>query len=102
MNRINQLAIWLKMAGGTELLVKKFPEGYPYKGKSDIMLQSTMLKPVYRYAKNYEVGGQVISLCMITLDDNMTALEKWMDNRAAKLTEADIAGKFVLLDVFYE
>lgn len=96
---IDQLAIWLPMKD-QGLSIKSFSSGYPYLSKG-IIVHSTLTKPVTRYAKNYSTENKNYSLCLITTEKDTNKIEKWLDEQAKKIQEADIEAKFKLLDVFY-
>lgn len=96
---IDQLAIWLPMkAKGLD--TKIFPDGYTYK-KNTLLVVSETGKPVIRYAKNYRTENKNYSLCLITHEKDTKKIEKWLDEQAKKIQEADIESKFKLMDVFY-
>lgn len=96
---INQLAVWLPMRG-SELHIKVF-EDYHYKYKGIVRSAST-LKPVIRYAKNYEQNGKRFSLCIISLEKKADKIEEWLDKQAKQIDIKKINKKFELLNVYYK
>lgn len=96
---VNQLAIWLPMKGD-DIAIKVFPEGYPYRRKG-MILRSTITQTITRYAKNYIKEKKKFSLCMITEDNNIENVEKWLDHQAATLDVNEIEAKFKKLKVYY-
>lgn len=98
---INKLATWLKMREDG-ILVKKMPEGYPYSTKAGITMQSSIVKPVYRYAKNYSVGKKTFSLCLITLNPNAQEVEAWLDNQSEFIDLEKVERPFTSLDIYYD
>lgn len=99
-NELNRLAIWLPMASD-EINVKKYAEGYPYI-KKGILHNSTIVKPVIRYAKNYIVQDKKLSLCIITNDSSISNVENWLDEQAKTIKLSDIKRPFTLLNVYYD
>lgn len=98
---LNQLALWLPM-NKDELDVKTFGTGYPYEIRGGIF-RATKEQPVVRYAKNYEVGKTKFSLCLISLEQDVTEMEKWLDAEALKIKEKQVKSgdDFTKLKVFY-
>lgn len=96
---IDTLATWLPM-NTNELDVKVFTDYHYTQG--GIMVSASQLKPVLRYAKNYNLNGKRYSLCIITLEQDTKAMELWLDLQTKNIKEEHITDGFKLLDIKYQ
>lgn len=98
---INQLAIWLPMKD-KGLSIKAFSTGYAYRQKG-LILRSNLRTPVTRYAKNYTKGDNRFSLCIISTEQDIEKIEKFLDEQSKKVDNKDISsGMFKLLNSYYK
>lgn len=98
-NRINQLASWIFM-NKDGLQIKSFGTGYPYL-QGNIIMRSSVHKPITCYAKNYKLGDKKYSLCIITNEKDTKKIESWMDAQSKNITTKDLTFGFKMLEVFY-
>lgn len=88
---IDQIALWLPLPTD-ELSVRVSPKGRAYYSKNGIA--TTAEQNIYRYAKNYKIGGKVkgTSYCLfvLTLESDADKVERCLDE-AAKLITIDEA-----------
>lgn len=99
-SRINQLCLWVMMKN-SGMDVKSYGEDYPYMTEYGFVAKSSPESPIYRYAKNYDIEGQTLCLCMITLDGDIERVEKWMDDQATTVTLEDKKKSFNRLERYY-
>lgn len=95
---LNRVAIWLPMKS-QELDVKTY-DSYQYMDKG-IIQSATSLKPIVRYAKNYEKDGWRFSLCIISLERNTANMESFLDETAKKVTVGEGMQKFTMTEFKY-
>lgn len=101
---INRVLILGPIGVKDELHIAKYTGGYQYKLKSGFIETSTILNPVYRYGKQYNKHNNSFNLCVYTLDNNDTDVEKYLDGLADKLDRQSIIKaleQFYYLDYYY-
>jgi hypothetical protein len=95
---LNQVAIWVAMKRD-ELDVKTY-QNYQFMHKG-IIRSATSIDPIVRYAKNYKYKGVKFSLCLISLEKDTKAMEKFLD-KVAKGIQYDPKGKaFIKTEIYY-
>lgn len=103
---LNQIAIW-RPFGSEKILKREAPLGQSFKIAGNPVIQSSQ-KPLFRYAKDFSRFGVKFCLFVRTFEEDITAVEKALDDAAKSLKKAEIlngtseAGNnsFVYLDKF--
>lgn len=85
---INRVALWSPKLGDG-LTARRNPIGTKYRTKDSSVYQISKT-PVYRFAKNYELGGEKYCLFARTLSDEPAKVENDLDKVAKKIDKAYI------------
>lgn len=82
---LNQIAIW-RPCGAAELNMRKSPSGQQYREPNGVVYKNSV-KPLSRYAKDYEVEKVGFSLFVRTDCDDAQKVEQALDYYATQITK---------------
>lgn len=84
---LNQIAIW-QPCGSKELNIRKSPSGQQYLEPNGVVYKNS-IKPLIRYAKDYEVKKVKFSLFLRTDCEDEAKVEAALDYYAAQVTKKE-------------
>lgn len=78
-----------------------FSGGYPYL-RSNLIIRSSSLEPIYSYGKNYEKNGKKFAFFVWTTEKDSSVIEKQFDSLLDKVTNEQVTqvsndGSFIYL-----
>ena len=108
MVELNRPALWRPIRSD-ETSIRKYSGAYPYVTQGGVAAQSSLSKPVIRYAKNFTKFKTDFSLFMFSDESDLTKVESYFTAQVKKLKKTDVTetlmvasmSNFKYLDTYY-